>query len=238
MSIDQKKVLITGANRGLGYETARRLKELGLHVILSARDPHKGQSAATTLNVDFLLMDVSDQNSIANAGKEYQQRFGSSLDILINNAGIYPDTEESILNSSVELINQALLTNTTGPMLVTQHFLQFLENAGKTNKPETGAKIINLSSKLGQLSTMSDTAPAYSISKTALNALTRQQSAALAKKNISVNSVSPGWVRTDMGGKNADLTIAEGADSIIWLATEAPITLNGQFIRNREQIEW
>jgi NAD(P)-dependent dehydrogenase (short-subunit alcohol dehydrogenase family) len=232
MNTSPKKVLITGSNRGIGYETARKLKELGLFVILSARDSQKGQTAATELGVEFLEMDVSNEPSITSATTEYKQRFGSSLDILINNAGIFPDKEQSILNLQPDLINQALLTNTIGPMLVTQNFLPLLEN----NKD--GARIINLSSKLGQLSSMSDTAPAYSISKTALNALTRQQSAALADKNISVTAVSPGWVRTDMGGENADLSVQQGADSIVWLATEAPQSLTGQFIRDRKQIEW
>jgi len=129
------------------------------------------------------------------------------------------------------LINHALLTNTVGPMIVTQQFLPFLLNS-------PAARVINLSSKMGQLCSMSDTAPAYSISKTALNALTRQQSAALSDKNIAVNAVSPGWVRTDMGGEHADLSVEQGADSILWLATQAPQSLTGKFIRDREQIDW
>lgn len=229
-----KTVLITGANRGIGYETAKQLKALGFQVILSARDAKKGQDAAESLGVYFLQMDVSEKLSISAAAIEYKQRFGSSLDILINNAGIFPDQEDSVLNVQAELMNQAFITNTIGPMLVTQQFICLLENSNL----EQGARIINLSSKIGQLSTMSDTAPAYSISKTALNALTIQQATALADKNIIVNSVSPGWVRTDMGGENAELSVEQGVDSIIWLATEAPKSITGKFIRDRKQIEW
>ncbi len=234
MNEHSKTVLITGANRGIGYESAKQLKTQKFKVILSARDTQKGQDAAKSLGIDFLQMDVSDIQSIKSAATEYEQRFGNSLDILINNAGIFPDQEDSILDVQSDLIQQAMLTNTVGPMLVTQQFLPLLENSTSDNS----ARIINLSSKLGQLSTMDDTAPAYSISKTALNALTRQQASALADKNIVVNAVSPGWVRTDMGGENADLSVEQGADSIVWLASQAPPSLTGQFIRDREQIEW
>ena len=234
MNTHSKTALITGANRGIGYETAKQLKALGFQVILSARNLQKGLTAAKDLGVDFLLMDVSDENSISTAASEYLQRFGSSLDLLINNAGIFPDQEDSILNVTADLVNQAFITNTIGPMLVTQKFLLMLENSNSEN----GARVINLASNIGQLSTMSNIAPAYSISKAALNALTIQQATALVDKNIIVNSVSPGWVRTDMGGENAELSVEQGADSLIWLATEAPKSISGAFIRDREQIGW
>ena len=125
----------------------------------------------------------------------------------------------------------SLLTNTLGPLLVAQAFQSVLEKADP-------GRIINLSSKLGQLSEMEDVAPAYSISKTALNAVTRQLASAFKNKNIVVNSVSPGWVRTEMGGPEATSSIDEGADTVVWLANEAPSDLTGQFFRNREPIPW
>ncbi len=232
MEDSQRKVLITGANRGIGYETAKQLNERGFFVILSARDASEGQSAADELGIEFLQIDVSDERSIFNGAKTFADRFGDTLDVLVNNAGIYPDDNDSILDVNQAKLFHALLTNTLGPLLVTRAFRKLIENS------DDGGRIINLSSKLGQLSEMDDTAPTYSISKTALNAVTRQLSSALGDKNIAVNSVSPGWVRTDMGGENAELSVEEGADTIVWLAHEAPHTLTGKFFRNREEIEW
>lgn len=232
MKSNQRKVIITGANRGIGYETAKQLKDRGFLVILSSRDMVAGQSAATELGVDFLQLDVTDEASISNAELEYRERFGDSLDVLINNAGIYPDDSKSILEIDITRISEAFLTNTIGPITVTKHFLRLLKNA------ERGGRVINLSSKLGQLSEMGSIAPAYSISKTALNATTRQMASSLEQQNIAVNSVSPGWVRTDMGGENADLSVSEGADSVVWLADEAPHSLTGKFLRDRNQIDW
>jgi NAD(P)-dependent dehydrogenase (short-subunit alcohol dehydrogenase family) len=124
-----------------------------------------------------------------------------------------------------------LETNTIGPLLVTQTFLPLVR------KSQSG-RIINVSSESGQLSEMGTWAPAYSISKTALNGVTGQFAAALAESNIAVNSVCPGWVKTDMGGRDAPRSVEQGADTIVWLATEAPQTLTGRFIRDRKAIPW
>ncbi len=232
MSNNQPIVIITGANRGIGYETAKQLKERGFRVVLSARNTEEGQSAANQLGVDFLQIDVAEKKSISNAVIDFKKRFSDSLDVLVNNAGIYPDEGESILEIDELHLFTALRTNTLGPIHVTQAFQELLEKSSR------GGRVVNLSSKLGQLSNMGDVAPSYSISKTALNAVTRQLSSTLNEKKIAVNSVSPGWVRTDMGGENADLSIEEGADSVVWLADEAPSAMTGKFIRDRKEIEW
>ena len=228
----KKKVLITGANRGIGFETAKQLRDLGCEVFLTARNEDSGREAAAEIGAEFILMDVSDENSIEAAAKTFGEH-SDRLDVLINNAGIFNDRDVSILEVDQEKMFQTLLTNTWGPVLVARAFKPFLENAN----PGPG-RIINLSSKLGQLSEMEDTAPAYGLSKTALNAVTRQLSAALKNKNIIVNSVSPGWVRTDMGGPDATSSLEEGADTVVWLAIEAPSDLTGQFLRDRELIAW
>jgi NAD(P)-dependent dehydrogenase (short-subunit alcohol dehydrogenase family) len=129
------------------------------------------------------------------------------------------------------LLEKSFLTNTVGAVLVSQAFLPLLSRARQ-------GRIINISSGLGSLSQMEANSPTYSISKTALNAVTRQFAAALKDKGISVNSVCPGWVRTEMGGPNAPRSVEEGAEGIVWLATEAPAGLTGNFIRDHQVIDW
>jgi NAD(P)-dependent dehydrogenase (short-subunit alcohol dehydrogenase family) len=152
--------------------------------------------------------------------------------VLVNNAGIYLDASNaSVLEVEPTLILQTLQTNTLGPLRLTQKLVPLLakSNAGK---------VINVSSGGGQLTDMSDWAPAYSLSKTALNAVTGMMAAALRDKHIVVNSICPGWVRTDMGGSGASRSVQQGADTVTWLATEAPSDLTGKFLRDRKVIPW
>lgn len=227
-----KTALITGANKGIGFEVAKELGQRGFKVFLTARDPEKGEKAAATLkkkgyDVTFLQLDVSDEDSIAQAAKAFKEHT-PHLDVLVNNAGIYLD-KGNILDLKMETLRTTLATNSFGPLLVTQHFLPHLKK---------GSRIINMASGLGALSEMEDYAPAYSISKTLVNALTRQFSAALKGQGIAVNSVCPGWVQTDMGGAEAPRPVEKGAETLVWLATEAPITLTGKFLRDKKEIEW
>ncbi|NNE93091.1 MAG: SDR family NAD(P)-dependent oxidoreductase [Verrucomicrobiales bacterium] len=224
--------LVTGANRGIGLETCRQLKSRGFDVILSARNEDHGAEVAAETGVEFLPMDVSDENSISAAADDFRSRFGDRLDVLVNNAGIFPDESDSILEVDQDRLIHTLMTNTLGPLLVARAFRHFLENA------LNGGRIVNLSSGLGQLHDMEHTAPTYSISKTALNAVTRQLSSALREKEICVNSVCPGWVRTDMGGDNANRSVEEGADTVVWLADKAPADITGNFLRDRSEIRW
>lgn len=233
-----KTALITGANRGIGKEVARTLAKRGFRVVVAARDRKAAEETASALaeecgnrEVVALELDVDRDVSIKAAADRFGD-WGDSLEVLVNNAGIYPDEEKSLLDVTSEQFFQTLTTNALGPLLVTRFFRPYLE------KSEVGGRVINVSSGLGQLCDMEDEAPTYSISKTALNAITRQLSSGLKSVGISVNSVCPGWVETDMGGSGAPRSVAEGADTIVWLADEAPTNLTGQFLRDRKSIPW
>lgn len=226
--------LVTGANKGIGYEIARQLGQKGFHVLVGARRADAGQQATASLQKDgasaeFVEIDVSDRASIQKAAKAVAARI-DHLDVLVNNAGIMED-KKGVAEVDDDTLLRTLTTNTLGPLRVTQAFLPLLVKGPH-------ASVVNMSSGLGQLNDMGDTYPAYSISKTALNAVTRQFAAALKDKRITVNSVCPGWVKTDMGGPNAPRTVEQGADTVTWLATEAPRDLTGQFLRDRNVIPW
>jgi NAD(P)-dependent dehydrogenase (short-subunit alcohol dehydrogenase family) len=228
-------VLITGSNRGIGLETARQLARRGFHVVMAARDQQKGRHAAEAIQKEdgkttFLSLDVSSKESIQNAASEFAA-ISPHLDVLICNAGIYPDEGVSILTVSREQMVETLQTNTFGPLDVTQAFLPFLRRAA-------GARVINVSSGYGQLEGLSADVPSYCLSKLALNGLTIMLAAALEADGISVNSMCPGWVRTDMGGPNATRSVEEGADTAVWLADEASHKLTGKFFRSRKEIPW
>jgi NAD(P)-dependent dehydrogenase (short-subunit alcohol dehydrogenase family) len=237
MSNDQQKTaLVTGANKGIGYEIVRQLARKGFRVFLGARDDDRGEQARAKLAeedlaVEFIELDVSDAGSIEWAASALKGKL-SSLDALINNAGILKDEGASILDVDLDVIRLTLETNTFGALLLTRQLAPLLEKA------TDGGRVINLSSGLGQLSDMEDGFPGYGLSKTALNAVTRKLAAALKSRRVSVNSVCPGWVKTDMGGAGAHRTVEQGADTPVWLASEAPLDLTGQFLRDRQQIPW
>ena len=229
-----KIALVTGANKGIGREVAGQLAVKGFHVFIGARNRSAGRKAADEIakkggKATFLEIDVSDNNSVAAAAREFAK--GSDhLDVLVNNAGIIVDGDDAILEISDELLRKTLETNTLGALRVIRAFVPLL---AKSKAP----RVINVSSGGGQLTGGADGwAPAYCISKTALNGVTSQLAAALPK--FAINSVCPGWVRTDMGGRNATRSVEEGADTIVWLASEAPQDLTGKFLRDRKEISW
>ncbi len=230
---NQKVALVTGANKGIGFEVARQLARQGLRVFLGARNEKAGRAAAEKLRADgdviFLMIDIANANSIRAAAEEFSRQ-GDRLDVLVNNAGILLDEDKSALTMTPEIFETTLRTNTLGPWLVAQAFAPLLK---KSQAP----RIVNVSSGGGQLEDGADGwAPGYCVSKTALNGVTVQLAAALPK--CAVNSVCPGWVRTEMGGANADRSVGEGAATIVWLATEAPHDLTGKFVKDRKVIPW
>ncbi len=230
---NQKTALVTGANKGIGFEVVRELARLGLRVFLGARNLEAGRAAAEKLSADgavvFLEIDVSDAASIRRAAEEVSRQ-GDRLDVLINNAGILVDEDKDALSLTPEIFEKTLRTNTLGPWLVAQAFVPLL-------KKSSAPRIVNVSSGGGQLEDGADGwAPCYCVSKTALNGVTVQLAAALPK--FAVNCVCPGWVRTDMGGENATRSVAEGAATIVWLATDAPHDLTGKFVKDRKVIPW
>ena len=227
-------MLITGANKGIGHEVARQLAVKGFHVFVGARNPEAGLKAADDIakesgKVTFLKIDVADNSSVAAAASEFS-KISDRLDVLVNNAGIIVDGDDAILKITDEVLRKTLETNTLGALRVTRAFVPLL---AKSKAP----RVINVSSGGGQLTGGADGwSPAYCISKTALNGITSQLAAALPK--FAINSVCPGWVRTDMGGRGATRSVEEGADTIVWLASDAPQELTGKFLRDRKEIPW
>jgi len=224
-----KTVLITGARRGLGFETARQLSERGWRVVLTARDPATGAAAAGRLpHATFVELDINREEGVRRAAEAVKE-----LDVLINNAAIIDDADADVLTLPLRVMEQTLLNNVVGALRVAQAFVPHL-------KRSSAGRIINVSSGGGQLGDgeTGTWAPAYCISKTALNGVTCQLAAALRPHQIAVNSVCPGWCRTEMGGSGAPRSAGEGAEGIVWLAAEAPQDRTGLFWRDREVIPW
>ena len=220
--------LVTGANRGIGLEIARRLAGRGFEVLLGARDAEEGMAAAEGIGATWLPLDVAEAESVREASDWARAEHGS-LDVLVNNAGVLFDEGRSVLDFDEAEALATLQVNLLGAWRVAAAFAPLMAKGGR---------IVNVSSGGGQLSSMGTWAPAYAISKTALNALTVQLAGALKGRGIAVNAVCPGWVRTRMGGSGAPRSVEEGADTPVWLATEAPLTLTGRFLRDRREIPW
>ncbi|RMF02245.1 MAG: SDR family oxidoreductase [Bacteroidetes bacterium] len=234
MSNSQKIALVTGANRGIGFAVAKGLLEKGVTVIATSRREEAGRKATEKLKaygpVVYHQLDVNDRASIALAA-EFIEREYERLDILINNAGINYDTWQQTTNADLDEVHQTLETNLFGPWRLTQAFLSLLRKS-------PAGRIVNVSSGAGDLNSQSGQRPAYSISKLALNGLTLQFANLLQADGILVNSVCPGWVRTDMGGSNADRSPEEGAETIIWAGLLPDGGPTGKFFRDKQEIAW
>jgi NAD(P)-dependent dehydrogenase (short-subunit alcohol dehydrogenase family) len=242
--------LVTGGNRGLGFETCRQLAGKGFHVLLASRNEEKGRAAADSIRavggeVSFLLLDVTQGESVVRAEARVRKEFGR-LDVLINNAGVlldiqragqnWDDSQASALKVPIEVLRQTFETNIFGVYRMCQAFAPLLIETARW--PGAACRIVNLSSGMGQLSEMNGGFPAYRISKTGVNAITRIFSDELKEHKILVNSICPGWVKTDMGGPEAELSLEEGVDSIVWAATLPLDGPTGGFFRERKQINW
>ena len=231
-----KIAVVTGGNRGIGFETCRQLAKQGLHVVLTSREPEKGQRAVETLsseglNVTHHPLTVTDSDSVAQLAAFLQDEFGR-VDALVNNAGVYLDAEgSSVFEAEIDTLRQTLETNVYAPLQLAQAIVPMM-------RQQNYGRIVNVSSGMGQLTQMGGGAPGYRLSKTALNALTRILAAELEGTNILVNSVCPGWVRTDMGGESAPRSPEQGADTIVWLATLPDGSPTGGFFRDRAPIPW
>ncbi|MEM8675908.1 MAG: SDR family oxidoreductase [Cyanobacteria bacterium P01_G01_bin.67] len=230
--MNNKTALVTGSNRGIGYAIAQGLLAKGYRVIITARSLEKAQQAAQKLgkNVIPVELDISNDISIESAVAVLKQSM-DRLDVLINNAGIYPDSKVNILTVEREVLNSGLNTNTFGTIKMVQTFLALLEKS-------EDARVINISSGMGALHGLTTTAPSYCLSKLALNGATLMLAQSLSSRGIAVNSMCPGWVQTDMGGTSAPRTPEQGADTVVWLATEASHNKTGKFWRDRTEISY
>ena len=229
-----KTALITGSTKGLGLEIARELALQGFHVWLSGRNDNAGKQAEEQLRrerleAQFVHMDIAHLPSIRSAFQTISAHI-EKLSALVNNAGIQLDTGESVLHVSPDVIYETLHVNALGALFVTQIFAPLLAS---------GSRVVNVSSGGGQISSgMGGWAPMYCVSKVTLNAITIQLARALLSKGVAVNSVSPGWVRTDMGGSLAPRSLEQGAQTPVWLATEVPLEQTGFFWQDKAIIPW
>ena len=234
--MEQSRIaLVTGANRGLGLETARQLAQIGHTVILSSRDEHDGRSAVEQLTsqgfkVEYLRLDVSDKTTIETAQKFIQDTFGH-LDILINNAGVYLDRGQPALSIDEDMVRTTFDVNFFGPVRICQAFIPMMIAGGY-------GRVVNVSSGMGSLSDMGGRSLGYKASKTALNALTRVLAGEVKGEGIKVNAVCPGWVRTDMGGPSASRSLEQGASGIVWAATLPDDGPSGGFFRDGKPLDW
>ena len=217
--------LVSGTSRGIGAEIARQLAaDHGFVVFAGARDPNDVEEGDGIIPIE---LDVTDQDTVDAA----QEQIGSDpghLDALVNNAGVYGDPI-GVVDYDLDRAHEVFEVNIFGPWRLSQAFLPLLQ---RSSQP----RIVNVSSGAGQLSDMNGGRAAYRLSKAALNALTRTLAA--DERAIKVNSMCPGWVRTDMGGSSATRSVEEGADTAVWLSTLPDDGPTGGFFRNREPIPW
>jgi NAD(P)-dependent dehydrogenase (short-subunit alcohol dehydrogenase family) len=233
LAVSEKIALVSGGNRGIGREVVAQLARMGFLVYIGARDFEAGKKAAKEMGNGKVLpvqLDVADPQSVKRAVDVIRKEHGR-LDVLINNAGTMYDSWQSGVDADIEKSHQAFETNFFGAWRLAKAVIPLLK------KGEQG-RIVNVSSEAGSLAVMGGGTPAYSTSKAALNALTRILASELKTEGILVNSVCPGWVRTEMGGKNAPRSVEQGAASVLWAATLPAGGPTGGFFRDGKRLEW
>ena len=230
--IDQKNIVITGGNRGIGYGLLKIFSKEH-NVIITVRNKEKGEQALKKFKdlgniLDYVVMDVDSTEMMLNSRGEIKEKLGH-VDLLINNAGIFiKEHNLQAIETSDETILKTFNTNTLGVLRVCKTIVPIMPNGGR---------IINISSGMGQLEDMESGFTAYRLSKTALNALTKILSKELSTMGIKVNAICPGWVRTEMGGDDATLSIEESAIQIFSFALNDQFP-NGKFLRYGKDIQW
>jgi NAD(P)-dependent dehydrogenase (short-subunit alcohol dehydrogenase family) len=224
--------LVSGGNRGIGREIVRQLAERGVTTILGSRDEEKGRVAAEGMdgNVRVRQLDATDEKGIAQLACDIEEEFGR-LDVLVNNAGISIDRGQHGVDADLGVVRETLEMNLFGAWRLCEVFVPLMQR-------NRYGRIVNVSSGMGAPNDMGGGYPAYRVSKTSLNALTRILASELRGMGILVNSVCPGWARTDMGGSGASRTVEEGAATPVWAATLPNNGPNGCFFRDRRQIPW
>lgn len=239
---DRKQIaIVTGANRGMGREVCRQLGQRGYHVIMTARDPRKGAQALQELQGEGLDVELRKLDVISTEDCQALARYiaenHKAIDVLVNNAGILPESRNDTtgrypanpFRAPASTLMEIINVNTLGAVRLIQALAPYIRDNGR---------IVNVSSGMGQLSEMNTGHLGYRMSKTALNTVTRIFANEFEPKNVKVNSVCPGWVQTDMGGENANRTPAEGAASIVWAATLEADGPTGGFFRDGKPLAW
>jgi NAD(P)-dependent dehydrogenase (short-subunit alcohol dehydrogenase family) len=235
MNARKRVAVVTGGNRGIGLEVCRELGAHGLRVVLASRDLAKGEAAATRLAADGLdvrarALEITDVGSVGDLSRWLDRELGGA-DVLVNNAAVLLEEDGEVLTIPEEAFRASFETNVLGAL----HLCQAVVPGMRARRY---GRVVNVSSGAGQLAGMDGYAPAYSLSKAALNALTRLIAHAGQDRNVLVNAVDPGWVRTDMGGTSAPRSVKHGADTIVWCATLPDGGPTGSFFHDRTPIPW